>query len=212
MLDRETRRRVLEAAGPIFAAKGFEATTVREICARAGANVSAVNYHFRSKEQLYVEAVRHAYESIAARAPLPTFPPEMPPRERLRLFIRGVLARFEKAQAAWHCDLIMREVSQPTAGACADIVEGFIRPTFRLLMAALDGLLPPDLPADKRGQLAGSIIGQCLHFHHARHVTPLLMGPDQAAGFTAERWADHVTAFSLAALDRLYPRDRGARP
>src|SRR5262249_60980207 len=57
MLDRETRRRVLEAAGPIFAAKGFEATTVREICARAGATVSAVTYHFPSKHHPSVQPV-----------------------------------------------------------------------------------------------------------------------------------------------------------
>src|SRR5947209_3396397 len=85
MLDRDTRQRVLEAAGAIFAARGFEAASVRDICDRAGANVSAVNYHFRSKEQLYVEAVRHAYESIAERVPLPAFPPGMPARQRLRL-------------------------------------------------------------------------------------------------------------------------------
>jgi AcrR family transcriptional regulator len=211
MLDRETRRRVLEAAGPIFAAKGFEATTVREICARAGANVSAVNYHFRSKEQLYVAAVRHAYESVAERVPLPDFPPEMPPRERLRLFVRRFLERLQQPEAAWHCDLIMREVSQPTA-ACADFVEGFVRPTFTALLGILDGLLPPGVPAEERAMLAASVAGQCLHFHHSRHVRPLLLGPALAARHTAERWADHVTAFSLAALDRLYPRDRGARP
>ena len=47
-----TRQRVLEAAGEVFAERGFRAATVREICQRAKANLAAVNYHFGDKERL----------------------------------------------------------------------------------------------------------------------------------------------------------------
>jgi AcrR family transcriptional regulator len=207
MLDRDTRQRVLEAAGPIFAARGFDAVTIREICKQAGANVSAVNYHFRSKEQLYVETVRHAHESITEKVPLPTFEPGTPPEERLRRFLRTMLERFERGGSAWHCELIMREVSQPTAGGCAEFVRGFVRPTHEMLMSILNDLLPPDVPLEKRMLLTMSVIGQCLHYHHSRNVLPLLAGPEAAARLRdATTWADHVTDFSLAALRRLYPR------
>jgi TetR/AcrR family transcriptional regulator, regulator of cefoperazone and chloramphenicol sensitivity len=209
MLDRDTRRRVLEAAGPIFAAQGCDAASVRDICKKAGANVSAVNYHFRSKEQLYVEAVRHAYESVAERVPLPAFPPEMPARARLRLFVRTMLERLEQAEAGWHCDLVMREVSQPTGGACAEFVRDFVRPAFGMLLSVLDGLLPPEVPSNKRFLLAHSVMGQVLHRHHARHVMKLLLGPDEYGRLTADAWADHITEFTLAALERLYPRGKG---
>src|SRR5438445_461215 len=53
-----TRQRLLDAAGPIFAEKGCQTASVRDITDRAGVNVSAVNYYFRSKEQLYLETVR----------------------------------------------------------------------------------------------------------------------------------------------------------
>ena len=39
----ETRRQLLEAAGVVFAERGFRDATVREICRRAGANIAAVN-------------------------------------------------------------------------------------------------------------------------------------------------------------------------
>ena len=65
-----TRTRIIEAAGEVFAEKGFADGTVREICQRAGANVAAVNYHFRDKEELLFAAVK---ERIDARNSLETY-------------------------------------------------------------------------------------------------------------------------------------------
>ena len=57
----ETRNRLIEAAGEVFAEQGFRNATVRDICDRAGANLASVNYHFQSKEQLYATVLRHAH-------------------------------------------------------------------------------------------------------------------------------------------------------
>lgn len=57
-----TRGRILSAATEIFAAKGYLRTTVREICARAKVNLALVNYHFESKENLYVAVVEQMFE------------------------------------------------------------------------------------------------------------------------------------------------------
>jgi AcrR family transcriptional regulator len=55
-----TRQRLLHAAFDVFAFRGFEAGTVREITDRAGANLAAVSYHFRGKEELYVAVIAQA--------------------------------------------------------------------------------------------------------------------------------------------------------
>ncbi len=54
----ETRDRILDAAERLFAEKGFENTSVRDITADADCNVAAVNYHFGGKENLYIEAFK----------------------------------------------------------------------------------------------------------------------------------------------------------
>ena len=52
-----TRQQLMDAAGPLFAERGYRATTVREICDGAQANQAAINYHFRDKEDLFVAVV-----------------------------------------------------------------------------------------------------------------------------------------------------------
>ena len=56
----ETRDKLMIAAGEVFAEVGYQAATTREICARAGANIAAVNYHFGDKLGLYTEMLKDA--------------------------------------------------------------------------------------------------------------------------------------------------------
>jgi AcrR family transcriptional regulator len=205
----DTRQRLVEAAGPIFAEKGPEAASVREICDRAGANVSAVNYHFRSKDQLYIATVRHAYQSCAAAVPMPDWPPGTPPERRLYDFIHAELRRVvEDRPPEWHKLLIMREVAQPTE-ACREFVREFVRPTADVLFGILDDLLPAEVPQRKRELIVGSIIGQCLHYHHCRHVIGLLLG-EEYRQLDLDQLAEHITEFSLAAIRQVGGR-KGAK-
>ncbi len=49
---RNTKQKILDAAERLFAERGFDATSLRAITASAGVNLAAVNYHFRSKDEL----------------------------------------------------------------------------------------------------------------------------------------------------------------
>jgi AcrR family transcriptional regulator len=55
---RVTRQLLLEAAEVLFAAKGFDGTSIRDITAKANRNTAAVNYFFGDKRELYEELFR----------------------------------------------------------------------------------------------------------------------------------------------------------
>ena len=51
----ETRSRILDAAGELFAEHGYDATSVADICARAGVTKGAFYHHFKSKQAVFLE-------------------------------------------------------------------------------------------------------------------------------------------------------------
>src|SRR6478752_10748614 len=63
-----SRRSLLDAAGALFHARGYEATTVREIGERAGVDPALIARYFGSKEALYL-AVLADEERLARRQP-----------------------------------------------------------------------------------------------------------------------------------------------
>jgi AcrR family transcriptional regulator len=196
----DTRTRLLEAAGEVFAEKGFQAATVREICNRAGANLAAVNYYFGDKQRLYVEVVGYAHRGLSAQ-PVPHFPPGTPPTEKLRRFIEQSVVNLEQDEQCpqWGRRLMMREMAEPTE-ACVAVVDAFVRPKAEALHRILAELLPPETPEARRHLIAFSIVGQCLFHRLHRPVMALLVGEDVYRRFDTAGVADHISRFTLAAL------------
>jgi len=52
-----TREKLIDVAGRLFAARGYDAVSVRDIAKASRTNLGAVTYHFGSKEALFSEIV-----------------------------------------------------------------------------------------------------------------------------------------------------------
>ena len=199
----DAQERLIEAAGRIFAEKGFDGATVRDICQQANANLAAINYYFRDKERLYIETVKSACQRQAEQFPLPHWPEGTPSVTKLRDFIKTLVRRMVDHPAdrsEWHRQLFLREMAQPTA-ACAELVRESIRPTAMILGAIVQELLP-DAPESKRMMVAFSIVGQCLLYRTLEPVVSQLVGETEFRSYSAEKLAEHIADFSLAALER----------
>jgi AcrR family transcriptional regulator len=197
----EPRERLLLAAGREFAERGYDAATVRDICAAAGVNVAAVNYYFGDKQRLYIESVKHAHEERVRQVPLPEWPAGTPAARKLHDFVDNLLERMlGLGQPPWQVQLMMRETLQPTA-ACRELVEDYIRPHFAVLVAVLDELAEGRLAEAELRRVGMSIVGQCFLYRAAGDVVAMLVPPDELESLHAPvRLADHVTRFALAAL------------
>lgn len=57
MVKTDKRDHILDAAEKLFATKGFDATSVRDIGQEADVNIAMLNYYFGSKEGLFHELV-----------------------------------------------------------------------------------------------------------------------------------------------------------
>ena len=199
-----TKVRLIEAAGEEFADKGFDATRIRTICDRAGANVAAVNYHFGDKEQLYVQTVLDAHRcgmelgqddaAVAAG-----------PAEQLRSFIHHFLTHVLAINHPedWRHRLMLREMLHPTSASDV-LVRESIRPHFERLQQIMRQFCP-DADARKLNALSFSVIGQCLHYRMARPVTERLIGPEAFHALDLDFLTDHITSFCLAALGSIPP-------
>lgn len=61
----DTKLKIMEAARVLFADNGFEGTSVRDIAKAADVNVASVNYHFTSKDNLFLEVLRQGYQECS---------------------------------------------------------------------------------------------------------------------------------------------------
>lgn len=199
-----TRDALLAAAGRVFAEHGFAAATVRAICAAAGANVAAVNYHFGSKDRLYLEVLRAGFQRARRRYPEDFgLNPDATAAERLHAFVRSLLFRlFDPSPDACHWPLLAREMIEPTAALDALVAEQ-VRPMAGLMQAIIAELLGPAAPREQIRRAACSLVGQCLFYRHARAVVTRVFPEQGFAPADLETLARHITRFSLAGLRAL---------
>jgi AcrR family transcriptional regulator len=203
-----TRERIAEAAGEIFAERGFDGTTVRDICQRAGANIAAVNYYFGDKQRLYVEAVVRAHRWRMEKARLPEWSEGTPAETKLADFIATFIRRvLTGPEDTWHTKLVMREMANPTA-ACAELVQSSIRPQFEILLLILRELMPEETDADELRLTAFSVVGQCLFYHFADPVIRNLLTDKQYSELDIAKIAEHILQFSLSSIERTARRER----
>ena len=90
-----TRDLIIRAAVSLFAEKGFERSSVRDIVTKARVNQAAINYHFKGKDGLYFEVLKIAFARLTENAGVDAEELKSLSREQaLRRFVRHQCGRF----------------------------------------------------------------------------------------------------------------------
>ena len=197
----QTRQRLLVCACEIFADKGYRDTTVAEICARANANIAAVNYHFGDKSTLYAEVLRHAYAEASARYPITGgLVPDSPARDRLRAHIEAHLRRtLSDGAASYFPRILVKEMAEPTA-ALRPVVKEVLAPHREHLRGILRELLGGEASEQQVRFCVISIISQCYYFGFNRTIRERLFASGQASDERLLDLIEHITSFCLAGV------------
>ena len=197
------KEKLLAAAGDVFIEKGFRDATVAEICARAEANISAVNYHFGSKEALYQEAWRHSFTESLITYPMDGGVSETAPaEERLRGQLASMIQRIADENNK-DFFIAQMELINPT-GLLQEVMKTELIPMRQQTLALVRELLGPDATDQQVHYCEISIISMCVHPMVMQRIAKRTRDQEMPPIIEdISAFADHVVMFALAGIDAI---------
>lgn len=109
-----TKKTLIECAGRLIAERGYANTTSKEICEVAKANVAAINYHFGSRDNLYLAVLEEVHSYLLDIHDIENIvDSDISAKEKILQFLDTF------AQNAWHKDgwqvkVWVRELMNPS--------------------------------------------------------------------------------------------------
>ncbi|MHB8959462.1 MAG: TetR/AcrR family transcriptional regulator [Candidatus Limnocylindrales bacterium] len=193
----DTRGRVLESARAIFAERGFDGTTIRDVAARAEVDPALVHHYFGTKQRLFVAAMEFPIEIGAVIPAIAAGPPERIGDRIIAAFV-GLWDRPEVRPT-----LLGVARSATTDSVAAAMFRGVLVDG---PLQAIAGLLgTPDAPM--RATLVGSQLIGLAMVRYVAELEPIAsMRPDELATLMGPT----LTRYLLGDLGRLGGPEAGA--
>ena len=221
--DRQAKERLLDAAEQLFASKGFGEVSVRELAAAAEVNVAAVNYHFQGKETLFHEAIVRRFTGQRDRtlSGLQGLLERSEGRPRVDEVIRVLVSEYlDGALSNNFLTMITRDMHSGKGAGHLEFLKEMVAPVFQAISQALIAARP-NLQQDDLNWIIASIVSQIHHFIMRRlkcersddvpEVREIMLKAFPALALDHDEYvrqvADHITRFSTAAIDGLYPEE-----
>ncbi len=185
---KDARTRLLEAGTRLFAQRGFDGTSVRDLTRRARANLGAVTYYFGSKAALYHAVIAALAEPLVDRIAQAAQALSQPV-DRIEAVVRTFLEYI-----GTHPELpalILRELA--SGRRLPPPAEEAMRRNFGVLVDAItagqrDGTVRPGDPV----LLALSVMAQPFHFAIASRVVLAAAGINPADAAVRARMVEHI--------------------
>ena len=195
----DTRQRLIDAAATLFADKGFQNVTVREICKASNANVAAVNYHFGDKAGLYRAVVTFAIQIMLETNELSQRAGDgLSPEEQLRGFVRVLVSRLTgEGPNAWIHRLMAREMERPT-DVLDQVTQQVFKPRIEYLCGVIGAIMRLPAADPRVMRCVTSLQVQCLV---AARPIPKPIAKSLGTGpHDLEGMITHIVDFSLGGM------------
>ena len=114
---------IILKAEELFADKGFEGTSVRDIAEEAGVNVAMISYYFGSKEKLLEALFSYRADGTAQKLESMLQNKEQTPMEKVNIMIDFYIDKFQREQCFFR--IMMREQVASQRGATAGLIQHF---------------------------------------------------------------------------------------
>ncbi|MEX2616553.1 MAG: CerR family C-terminal domain-containing protein [Alphaproteobacteria bacterium] len=206
----DSRDRILDNAGRLFAERGYNGVSMRDLATAAKVNLGAVNYHFGGKRSLYQETVRRLIDDIG-----PHFGPIIRQlREDVaaaggdREKLAACTARFVRALYVavlggrvlqWQMPFLLREFHQPSR-EFAMILADRINPMHDAVASLVAAALGRDKQDPEITIRVHAFIGQIMSFGACRAIVFARLGWDEYTPARIALVADTVIPSILGSL------------
>lgn len=156
-----TRSTILAAARKVFAGKGIDGTTVREVAQAAKVNNAMIYYYFKDKENLYRSVLADSFSALTDIWNDGIFRSDLPARQKIRKYIEEYI-RFHQANEDFRRILAMEFAS--SGGNITWVCEKFFADNFtRLIRIFREGIRNGEIKKVDPAFAVASLIGVIIH-------------------------------------------------
>jgi AcrR family transcriptional regulator len=210
-----TRQRLLEAAGQVFANKGFNAATGKEIAELAHTNTAAVNYYFGGIDELYAAVLQEARNRVVTTDEVrAAVVGKTDAKAKLEAVIGLIVpAITSPAASSWAIRILGREIVSPSPALAPLREDAMVRIGIMRGIVAELLRLPEDHATVTRGLI--SVMAPILLLlvydrNMFRHMFPDFgLTPQDNAGVIRHLVQFALAGLSAVALDAKMPRPAG---
>ena len=178
----DTRELLLVSAGELFADLGYDGVSTRMIADKAGVKLSAIHYHFGTKDNLYIEACVAAHERgkkttfamVIEENPVLAETPQGQAEIIRTLIFRNFHDHFRPDRPEWESKLLLRELAHPTQ-AMTILVEKIFKPDSESAVSFYR-LVNPEASFSEAAAWADLMYGDLLLYSIAKKAIELVRG------------------------------------
>lgn len=192
-----TAGRIVYEATRLFAEKGYDGVSIKEISQAAGVNIAAINYHFDTKANLFRQIVEQFLSELFVSSRKTLLPPQSPEdlKVRLEVFVRQTIEAIIRQPHV--ISIIQRETEKSNEVFQKTILKHREALIEFLDQAKKNGLLSPDVGPFFAAEF---LMGQIAHGRRRDSAGKDLFGRSPSAEKFRDQWIQQTLRLFLGGV------------